>query len=106
MRKPGLAYADEIWRRVYASHMETFLDEVAGNRLTRAAPDIQNGSPGSQLSQEFVETGFFKKVAATHAVPILSMPVIQADDSFSISHSKTLTCVRKKTNRAPGSQYF
>jgi len=86
------AEVDERWRRIHASHMATLFDKVPGNRLGRTASKVEDGSSRLQNGEEAVEPGFFKKVASSFPVKVVSVPLIQADNSFRWGvHVNTLT---------------
>src|ERR1017187_6971859 len=94
--KGRCAEVDESWRRIHASHIAAFFDEVPGNRLGRTTSKGEDGRSGLQKGQEAVEPRLFKKVASSFAVKTVGMPLIQAYDSLSWGfHVRTLTCSRR-----------
>jgi len=84
IREARFAEVDESWRRIHASYMATFFDEEPGNRLGRTASKVEDGSSRSQNGEEAVKPWFFKKVASSRSVIVVSVPLIQADNSFRV----------------------
>src|SRR5450631_3950556 len=98
--KTRFAEVDESWRRIHASHMAAFFDEVPGNRLGSTASKVEDGRSRLQKSQEAVEPRLFQKVASSFAVKTVGMPLIQAYDSLGWGvHVRTLTCSRNGRHR-------
>ena len=93
------AHVNERRGRIDTSHVEAVFDEILGNRPARAASKVENGSSSGQNSDEPVEPVFFEKVSPAYLVPIVGMPLVQADYSVSVGiHCKTLPCCGESGN--------
>ena len=98
VRETGLAHADQRGRRIYAAHTTALLDEILGDGLGRAAPDVENRSAISQKGQESVDPRFFAKVASAYTVPVVGVLLIEGDDSIPLQTS------RQNANTVPEGQ--
>jgi hypothetical protein len=77
--KTAPAHSDEGRRRVYAGHLATPIDEVAGDWLAGTASNVENASLGRQERQHPIEPRFLKKASSSITIPINRMDLIEID---------------------------